>query len=213
MKLIFAYWKLSKVSSKWCYHFKCVWPGKPKLPKIKILLFLCNIVKKKWMAKLIFCMQVSMETYYKLILWFSWRWSSFCKVPEIRSLQYLYNISKNKLDMELVFCMQINIIVAYKLLPTLWAPDFQSDTFIIDEYDETFSKYSKVCLCVRMFSWNWLFSFYWNSLGTRFSYKMMLWLLMSMMKHSQSTQRSLCNISKKVRKGVHFLYADRRQGF
>ena len=124
MKLIFAYWKLSKVSSKWYYHFKCVWPGMPKLPKIKILLFLCNIVKKKWMAKLIFCMQVSVETYYKLILWFSWRWSSICKVPEIRSLQYLYNISKNKLDMELVFCMQVNIIVAYTLLPTLWAPDF-----------------------------------------------------------------------------------------
>ena len=42
---------------------------------------------------------------------------------------------------------------------------------------------------------------------------MILRLLMSMIKHSQSTQMSLCNISKKVRNGVHFLYADRRQGF
>ena len=41
---------------------------------------------------------------------------------------------------------------------------------------------------------------------------MILRLLMSMIKHSQSTQMSLCNISKKVRNGVHFLYADRRQG-
>ena len=28
-------------------HFRCVWPGMPKLTKITSLLFLCNIVRKK----------------------------------------------------------------------------------------------------------------------------------------------------------------------
>ena len=36
------------------YHFKCVWLGMPKLPKITSLLFLCNILRKKWVMKLIF---------------------------------------------------------------------------------------------------------------------------------------------------------------
>ena len=85
---------LSKVSSKWYYHFRCVWPGTPKLPKIKSSLFFCNILRKKWLTKSIFCMQVSIKTYYKLILWFWWGWSSISKVPKIASLQCLHNISK-----------------------------------------------------------------------------------------------------------------------
>ena len=44
-----------------------VWPGIPKLPKIT-LLFLCNILRKKWVMKLIFCMSTSMKACYKLIL-------------------------------------------------------------------------------------------------------------------------------------------------
>ena len=40
----------------------------PKLPKITSLLFLCNILRKKWVIKLIFCMQISMKVFYKLIL-------------------------------------------------------------------------------------------------------------------------------------------------
>ena len=85
---------LSKVSSKWYYHFRCVWPGTPKLPKIKSLLFFCNILRKKWLTKSIFCMQVSIKTYYNLILWFWWGWSSISKVTKIASLQCLHNISK-----------------------------------------------------------------------------------------------------------------------
>ena len=37
---------MSKVSSKLYYHCKCVWPGIPKLPKLKSLIFLCNILRK-----------------------------------------------------------------------------------------------------------------------------------------------------------------------
>ena len=87
-------------------HFRCVWPGMPKLPKITILLFLCNIFRIKWVMMLVFCMQISIKTCYKLIPWFWWRWSS---IPKIASLQCIYNISKKKLEMKLIFCMQINI--------------------------------------------------------------------------------------------------------
>ena len=66
----FACSQTSIIFSKWCYHFRCVWPVMPNLPKIKCLLFLCNMLRKKWVMKLIFCMQTSMKACYKLILWF-----------------------------------------------------------------------------------------------------------------------------------------------
>ena len=74
-----------------------------QIPKITSLLFLCNILRKKWVMKLIFCMQVSMKAFYKLILWFRWGWSSIPKVPKIASLQCHYNISEKKLKMKFIF--------------------------------------------------------------------------------------------------------------
>ena len=41
-----------------------------KLPKITSLLFLCNIIRKKWVMKLIFYIQISLKISYKFILWF-----------------------------------------------------------------------------------------------------------------------------------------------
>ena len=76
----------SKVSSSCYYHFRCVCPGMLKLTPPKSLLFLFNILKKKWVMKLIFCMQVSMEVCYKLIVW---GWSRIPKVSKIASLQCL----------------------------------------------------------------------------------------------------------------------------
>ena len=64
----FACWQMLKVFSNWYYHFRCVWPGIPKLPKTTSLLFLYNMSRKKWVMQLIFCMQISMEACYKLIL-------------------------------------------------------------------------------------------------------------------------------------------------
>ena len=47
-----------------------------------------------------------------------------------------------------------------------------------------------------------------NTLDTKFGYKVILWLLISMMKHSQITQSNnfanLCNISKKL--GMEFIF-------
>ena len=89
--------------SKWYCHFWCVWLDMPKLHKTKSLLFLCNILREKWMAKFNFCMQVSMKTYYKLILWFWLRRSSISKVPKIASLQCIYNISEKKIEISSFF--------------------------------------------------------------------------------------------------------------
>ena len=47
----------SKISWNWYYHFRCVWLDMPNLLIITTLLFLCNISRKKWEIKLVFCMR------------------------------------------------------------------------------------------------------------------------------------------------------------
>ena len=59
---------------------------------------------------------------------------------------------------------------------------------------------------------------YFNTLGIKVSYKLILSLLMDMIKHSQSTQInkfaiSLQYLKKEVRDGVHFLHLDKHQSF
>ena len=85
------------------YHFRFVLPGMPKLPKIINLPFLCNILRKKWMIKLIFCMQIIIKTCNKLILWFWWGWSSILKVHKKASLQCFCNIPKKEIKDEVDF--------------------------------------------------------------------------------------------------------------
>ena len=95
-----------------------------KLPKTTVLLFLCNILWKKW-VKLIFYKEVNLKICDKWILWFWWGWSSIPKDPKIASLQYLYDrYLKKKLQMKLIFCLHINIKVSYKLISTLWTSKF-----------------------------------------------------------------------------------------
>ena len=61
-------WRMMlKVFSNWYYHFRCVWPGMSKLPKIASLLFL-YMLRKKWVMQFIFYMQISTKACYKLIL-------------------------------------------------------------------------------------------------------------------------------------------------
>ena len=47
-----------------------MWPGMPKLPKVTSLLYLYNILRNKWVMKLIFCMQIDIKVSCKLMLWF-----------------------------------------------------------------------------------------------------------------------------------------------
>ena len=104
--------KRSNISSNWDYHFRCVWPSMPKLPKITSLPFLCNILRKKRVMKLNFGMQINMKSCYKLMQRFWGGWSSILKVPKIAIFQCLFDILKKKLEMKLIFCIQINVKVS-----------------------------------------------------------------------------------------------------
>ena len=44
----FASRATSKTLSNWHYHFRCVWPGMSKITIMASFLFLCNILRKKW---------------------------------------------------------------------------------------------------------------------------------------------------------------------
>ena len=135
----------------------CVWPGMPKLLKITGLLFPCNILRKKWVMKFSFCMQINIKVSYKLIStlsaskfstrWYNhywWAWSSILNVLKVTSSQYLYNISKKKLGMEFIFYIQINIKTStswhyMEAFKTFWP--FRSGNF-------------KICYISRMIWWN-----------------------------------------------------------
>ena len=119
-----------KVSSNLFYHFRCLWPGMLKLPKIANLLFPWNILRKNWVKTFIFCRQISIKASYKLTQWFLCSWLSVPKVPKIASLQHLYNILKKKFESKLIFCMLVNIKVSYKLI--------SSDTIVIDGHSHSF---------------------------------------------------------------------------
>ena len=138
----------------------------PKLPKIKILLFVCNILRKKCMAKLIFCMQVSIKIYYKLIL-------------ILLGMVKHFQSSQNSTFAMSLQCLKIE--VGHKV-NFLHADKHQSGLQVD-----------------------------FNTLSTKVSYKVILSLLMSMMKHSQSTQSikfaNLCNIS--IMLGVEFIFSCR----
>ena len=81
----------------------------------------CNISRKKWMMKFVFCIQINIKVLYKLILSF---W--VCATRHVQSTQnkkfaYLCNISSKAWEMKLIFCLQINTKVFYKLIVSLWA--------------------------------------------------------------------------------------------
>ena len=112
----FACRKTSNISSNWYYHFRCVWPGMPKLPKITSFIFLWNILKKKWLMKLIFYMQIKMEISYKLILWFLMGMVKHSQRSQnskfAMSLQYL----EKEVRMKLIFGLQKNSKYFFKLI-------------------------------------------------------------------------------------------------
>ena len=97
-----------------------VWSGMPKWRKMTSFLFLCNILRKKRVMKLIFCMQISIKVAQ------AWGCSSIPKVPKIASVQCLYNILKNEIHLKLSYGMQINIKVTCNLISKLWTPKFST---------------------------------------------------------------------------------------
>ena len=163
------YAKYQRFLYNWYYHFMCLWPDMLKLPKITSLLFLCNILWKKWVMMLIFLQANKHESFIQIdtmTLMGLVKYSSFAIVA---ALHNVFTISQKKtLEMKLIFCMQIKHQISQQV-------DF-------------------------------------NTLDIKVSYKVALSLLMSMIKHSQSTQSNKFAISlkyskKEVRDGVHFLHA------
>ena len=78
----------------------------------------CNILGKKWMMKFIFCMQIKIEVFYKLIL------SLWVRVTrDVQSTKNkfacLFHISI-KAWAKLIFGLQKNIKVFYKMIMSLW---------------------------------------------------------------------------------------------
>ena len=108
----FACWQMLKVFSNWYCHFRCVWPGMCELPKIASLLFLYNMLRKKWVMQLIFYMQISIKACYKLILrLFDGYGQAFPKFPK-KQVCNVFTISLKKLEINLTFLMQINIKIS-----------------------------------------------------------------------------------------------------
>ena len=105
----FACWQMLKFFSNWYHHFRCVWLGMFKLPKITSLLFLCNMLRKEWVMQLIFYMTISMKACYELILrFFDGYGRAFPKFPK-KQVSNVFTIPLKKLEMKLTFLMQINI--------------------------------------------------------------------------------------------------------
>ena len=73
----------------------------------------CNIARKKWMMQFIFCMQINIEVFHKMILSFWVSGNRYAQSAQ-NKLAYLCNIYTKAWWMRLNFCLQINTKVSYK---------------------------------------------------------------------------------------------------
>ena len=80
----------------------------------------CNISRKKWMMKCVFCIQINVKVLYKLI-WSFWVYGTWhAQGSQNKKVAYLCNISSKAWEMKLIFCLQMNAKVFYKLIVSLW---------------------------------------------------------------------------------------------
>ena len=79
---------------------------------------ICIILRKKWIMKFVFCMQINIEIFYKVLLPF---WVSVTRHAQSTQSKfpYIYNISIKAWGMKLIFCLQINIKVLNKMIVSL----------------------------------------------------------------------------------------------
>ena len=83
----------SKAFTNWYYHFRCMWPGMPKLPQVTSLVFLCNILIRKWVMKLIFLHADKYESYRQIDTIILMEMVKHLQSTQT-GLQYVSNISK-----------------------------------------------------------------------------------------------------------------------
>ena len=98
---------------------------------------------KKWMMKFIFCMQINIEVFYKLIISF---WVSVTRHAQStqNKFAYFFNISIKAWGMNSIFCLQINIMIVSLCVCIDKRQKFlQSDTIILGVYDQAWPYYPK----------------------------------------------------------------------
>ena len=92
------------------FHFRRVWPGIPKLFKIKdSSFFAINILRKKRVLKQIFLHADKYKSFQQIDTMILMGWLRIPAVSKIAGLPCLCSASKNKLDMKLIYGMQIKI--------------------------------------------------------------------------------------------------------
>ena len=136
MNLVFSYRLTSKVFSNCYYYLRCVCPGMLKLPKITGLIFLCNILRKNWVMKLIFFMQHESLLQIDSMLMVK-NSQSFQNGKFAMSLQYF----KKKLKLKLILCMQSFLKVYFNTLSI--KVSYKIDIIIINGHNQVFSNYWK----------------------------------------------------------------------
>ena len=111
-------------------YFSCVQSSMPKVPKTTILLFLCNILIKTWVMKLIFYMRISTKACWKLIIKF------------LMSLQYLKKKVRDEVDFWINFKAFCKLILApwSSTFPRKWYYHWYSWSSITD-YSWYYSKW------------------------------------------------------------------------
>ena len=133
----------SKVSSNWYYHFRCVLPGTPKLPKITSFLFPYNILGKKWAMKLIFCTQMSKKVSYKLIQWFLMGMAIFSQNRKfVITLQYLKKEVRDEVDFLCADKHQSFLEVDFSTLGNKVVYIIQGGTIVTDGHDQASNKFA-----------------------------------------------------------------------
>ena len=120
----------SKVSSNWYYHFRCMWPGMPKLPKINKFVLSLQYLKREVSDEVDILHTDKHESFWYKDFW--WGWSnipqSFQNSKFAMSLEYLKKEVRDKVDFLHVekhqSCLQVDfnilgIKVSYKAVLSL----------------------------------------------------------------------------------------------
>ena len=93
----------------------------PKVPKI-IGLQSFNISKKIWRMNLVFCLQINIKGFFKLLLSsYQVCVSQHAQIIQKKSLLFLCNILIKNWVMKLIFCMQVSMKACYKYIVWGWA--------------------------------------------------------------------------------------------
>ena len=134
-----------------------MWPGMPKFPKVTNLLFLCNILRQKWVIKLIFCKQTNIKVDFdtldikvscKVILSLLMGMIKHSQITQSNKFAIYLQYLKKNLGMEVIFCMQINIKVSTSWHYQFWWkwPDM-SKVFKIGSWYYFCNMIRKNCFC------------------------------------------------------------------